>query len=367
MKNRQLIIIGTALLILVAGYGGNKFLAGMKEVPEKKKAEKSYRLVKVLEVENDTLVKRIPVNGKLIAAEKIEVFSEVSGVLMKDTKPFKVGQHFDKGEVLLAIDGMENSLNLKSQRSAFRNLITLVLPDIKIDYSDSFDTWKKYLSSIDASKPLPELPEVKDAQLKNLLSAKGIYERFFAIRSAENRQSKFTIVAPFSGSISAGTVNPGTLIRSGQKVGEFIHEGSYELEMAIAAEDAASISIGTVIKLSDRTEGKVIRMAKNADPGTQRVSLYASVKGDNLQEGVYMEGVLEVAKIPNTISINRNLVSEESTVFIVRDSVLAKKDVEVVHSFEQNSMVKGLSNGDLLLNQVIQGAYEGMLVKKESK
>lgn len=371
MKTRQIIIILSAVAILAGGVGVMNLLAGMKEVPERKKPEKTFRLVNVKEVKNDTLSKRIPVNGKLIASQKVEVFSEVTGTLLATAKPFKVGQHFDKGETLLAIDGSESMLNLKSQRSAFINLITQVLPDIKIDYTEHYDRWKVYLDNVDPNKPLPDLPEINDSKLKNLVSGRNIYQQFFAIRSLENRQSKFSIHAPFSGSVSQGSVNPGTVIRAGQKVGEFIEEGNYELEAAIPATDASSVSKGTALVLrSDNGTtytGEVIRMASSADPATQRVTIYARISGVQLREGIYLDGFLEVADIQNAIAINRNLVIDDRYVFVVTDSVLAKRDIQVEHLFEQNAFITGLRPGDLLLDQSIEGAYEGMLVKPQQQ
>lgn len=367
MTIRQLIIALIAIAILVVGVLISNLLAGMREAPERKKPEKVVRLVNVTEVQTDTLTKRIPIQGKLIAAQKVEIFPEVTGRLLTGGKPFKVGQHFDKGETLLAVDGSESLLNLKSQRSAFINLITQVLPDIKIDYTEHYDTWAAYLDQLDPNKALPELPEMTDSKLKNLVSGRNIYQQFFAIRSLENRQSKFNIVAPFSGSVSMGNVNPGTVIRAGQKVGEFIQDGDFELEAAIPAEDAAGVREGARVDLQTENgqsyDASLIRVARNADPNTQRVTVFARVSGDGLREGIYLNGFLGVDDVQNAISVNRNLIVDGRFVFVVQDSTLSKRPVQVQHYFEENALITGLRSGDLLLDQSIEGAYEGMLVQ----
>ena len=193
MKKRQIIILASTLLILVAGYGGCSILAGMKKAPERKVPQKTFRLVKVMEVKNDTLVKIIAVQGKLIAEEKVEIFPEVTGRLLSTNKPFKLGQKFSKGEVLLAIDGNESMLNLKSQRSSFISSLSQVLPDIKIDYPNSFDAWKVFSDDLNPDELLPDLPELSDSKLKSFLSGRNVFQQYYAIRSLENRQSKFTI------------------------------------------------------------------------------------------------------------------------------------------------------------------------------
>lgn len=367
MTVRQLIIIAIAIAILAVGVLISNALAGMREAPERKKPEKVVRMVNVTEVQTDTLTMRIPIQGKLIAAQKVEIFPEVTGRLLTGNKPFKVGQHFDKGETLLAMDGSESLLNLKSQRSAFINLITQVLPDIKIDYNEHYEAWATYLDELDPNEALQELPDLGDSKLKNLISGRNIYQQFFAIRSLENRQSKFNIAAPFSGSVSMGSVNPGTVIRAGQKVGEFIQDGDFELEAAIPAEDATGVREGARVNLQTENgqsyDGTLIRVARNADPNTQRVTVFAQVSGEGLREGIYLNGFLGVDDVQNAISVNRNLIVDDRFVFVIQDSTLSKRPVQVKHYFEENALITGLKPGDLMLSQSIEGAYEGMLVE----
>lgn len=372
MKKRQIIIIAFTLLILLAGYGGCSILAGMKKAPERKAQQKTYRLVKTLSVKNDTLIQLVAVQGKLIAQEKVEIYPEVTGKLLANNKPFKIGQKFSKGDALLTIDGNESMLNLRSQRSAFISLLSQVLPDIKIDYSDQYEAWKSFSDKVDPMKVLPDLPEVSDSKLKNFLSGRNIFQQFFAIRSLEDRQAKFTIVAPFDGSVSMGTVNAGTVLRAGQKVGEFMKDGVFEFEAAIPGRDAADIAVGDKVKLtmkgsSKQFSGNIIRMSSNLDPANQRITLYARIEGESLKEGMYLEGTIEASQINNAIAINQNLVIDDEFVYVIQDTILVKKQVVIQDKFRENALVTGLSEGDLLLNQVIQGAYEGMLVKTESE
>ncbi len=370
MQKRQVIIVLIAALILAAGIGIKNLLAAQKKDPERKESALAFRLVRAKEVANDTLIKRIPVNGKLTAKNRVEIFPEVTGTLLFSEKPFKVGQKFSKGEVLLAVDGNENLLNLKAQRSAFINVVSQALPDIKIDYSSSFDPWKKYLDNLTPDKSLPELPEVTDNMLKNFLSGRNIYQQYFSIKSLENRQSKFTITAPFNGSVSMGSVNAGTVIRAGQKVGEFIQDEEFEYEAAVAAQDGRNINVGDEIVLNTASKtfnAKITRVASNIDPSTQRIALFATLSGDGLKEGAYLEGFIETETLTSAMTIDRNLIHDGKYVFLIKDTVLVKKQIDVAHEYEQNALVTGLTEGEVLLNQVIDGAYDGMLVKIESK
>lgn len=368
MKKRQLIITGIAILVVITGFGGMKLLESLKKQPAIKDPESVVRLVRVMEVQTDTLSKLTEVQGKLVAQERLEIFPEVTGSLLSTSKPFKVGQNFDKGEVLLAIDGSESQYNLQSQRSAFIALVAQLLPDIKIDHPDQFEIWSAFRSGLDPSHALSNLPSPIDPKLKSFLSSRGLLQQYYAIKALENRQSKFTIVAPFNGTITQGNANAGTVLRAGQKVGEFIKTGAFELEAAVPVQDAAFIKAGHKVTLThpingNLITGKIARVAGSADPTSQRVSLFIEVQHETLKEGIYLHGVIEAKGVSNAIALNRNLVGSDAKVFLVKDNVLMKKAVEIVDFYEGTVLVTGLQEGDLLLNQVIEGAYEGMPVK----
>ena len=372
MNTRQITIIAIALGILALGIFGLRMFASMKETPARKPTVKTYKLVRVRTIENDSLMQRAPIHGKLIAQERVEIFPEVTGRLLSCTKPFKVGQSFAKGEVLLAIDGQESMLALRSQRSQFISLMSQVLPDIKIDYPDSYDKWSTYYDSLDAEDGLPSLPQLEDGKLKRFLSARNVLSQYYSIKSLEHRQSKFTITSPFNGTIAMGDTHPGTVIRAGQKVGEIIRDDVYELEAALPLSDAAGINLGDHVHLThpttdQRIEGKVTRMASHVSAADQRLSIFIGLNAGGLREGMYLEGHIDVASVSNALSIDRNLINADNEVFLVQDTILVKRKIQVEDLYDESALVTGLNNGDVLLDQVVEGAYEGMLVKTESK
>ena len=372
MKKRQIIIIVSAIAIVLVGYGGCSLLAGQKKAPERKAAEKVVRLVKGITIKNDTLTSRTPLNGKLIVREKVEIFPEVTGKLIGGTHPFKVGQSFKKGEVLLAMDGKEANLNLQAQRSAFINQIAQVLPDIKIDYADAYDTWKQYMENQSPTRALDPLPASPSDPLERFLSGRNIYQQFYNVKSLEERQTKFTVIAPFDGVVSMGNAYNGTLLRAGQKVGEFIRNDSYELEAAVPAEDAVRISVGDQVNMhlkgdSKTFEGRIIRIAGNVDPMSQRVSIYALMDSDDLKEGLYMEGQIAVDEVSDAVYVNRNILIDDHHVYVIENDQLMKRSVEVIDLQGDEALIKGLKDGEVLLNQFIEGAYEGMAVQVEQE
>ena len=70
----------------------------VREVP------KTVKTVYTQTVNNTEIPIILKSNGNLVAARKIELFSEVQGIFEESRFPFKAGQRYNKGAVLLDIN-----------------------------------------------------------------------------------------------------------------------------------------------------------------------------------------------------------------------------------------------------------------------
>ena len=159
---------------------------------------------------------------------------QVQGVFKKGSKLFKEGQSFRKGETIINIDADEYAASVQSAKSNLFNQLTAVMPDLRLDYPDIYSKWQDYLTNFDMSKSTPALPEMATEKEKFFISGRGILTSYYNVKNLEQRLSKYRIVAPFSGVLTETLVTEGTLVRSGQKLGEFINTEVYELEVAIS-------------------------------------------------------------------------------------------------------------------------------------
>jgi len=85
------------------------------------------------------------------------------------------------------------------------------------------------------------------------------------VKNLEVKLSKYTLRAPFSGILTEAMVNPGTLIRPGQKLGEFIDPSVYEITVSVKSEFKNLLQIGKQVELSNLEKtnswvGKVVRI-----------------------------------------------------------------------------------------------------------
>lgn len=364
MKRRTTIIL--SLAIIGIGIGGSILFASMKEPPKRKKHTEELINVTVQRVENKEVQIKIPVIGKLIPKEKVELYSEVSGVMKKTSRDFLEGIRFKKGELMLDINSDEARQSLKSAKSDLMNLISGALPDLKFDYPDSYKQWYDYLNNFNIEAQLKALPAPINNREKFFISGKGIYKSFYNIESQEVRLAKYRIYAPFDGVVTKSNIKPGTLVRGGQMLGEFVKAGEYELEVTLGLKDIPFVKVGDQINMhseviSGNWTGKVSRINNAIDTKTQTVLAYISVNSPDLKEGMYLKGNVKTDKKYNAIEISRKLIVDKTNVFLVEGNIIKKQKINLIQENGDMVVVKGLKDNSMISLKT-KNMHEGLKV-----
>lgn len=364
---RKAIIIAVGIIIIFAGIKGAQMMGEPKEKPSRKKADKLTTVFT-----DKVVLSSIPVfiesTGVLEAIERLELYSEVQGIMLPDGGKFKEGVSFGKGEILVAIRSNDIQAQLVAQRSSFQRMLTAVMPDLKLDYPKEFTTWSAYLNSISVNKTLPELPKVTPDQLKLFLTGRSIYSEYYNIKNAEINLSKFNIRAPYDGILIEANVDPGTVIRQGQNLGVFIKPNNYELEVAISSDLVDKIDIGQKAELSfdkyfDKVwDGKVSRINRTVNTESQLSSVFVKINSGDLKNGMFIHTKIHASDVNDAIEISRSALFDEDKVFLVKDDLLIEKPVKIRHQSKNTAIITGLKNGDVFLNKIPPGAFAGMKV-----
>ncbi|KAB1153156.1 HlyD family efflux transporter periplasmic adaptor subunit [Tenacibaculum aiptasiae] len=364
---RKVIIVVAGIVVLGLAFLISNYLKNSKKVPEQK-VTKVEKTVFVKEVKNGDVAIDISANGNLVAKNKVDIYSEVQGVLQTTGKDFRVGVSYKKGQTLLKINNQEFYASIQSQRSSLQNLIASIMPDMRLDYPDSFESWNTYLKNFDINKTVQPLPIPKSDKEKYFITGRNIYTTFYTIKNLEARLGKYNIRAPFNGVLTEALVTNGTLVRSGQKMGEFIDNSVFELALSVNGGLVDVLEVGKLVALHnlEKTKvwkGKVSRINGKIDQASQTVQVFIEVKGKDLREGMYLEANVPVKSEKEAIEINRKLLVENKAVYVVRNNVLDLIEINPVHFNENTVVIKGLANGEELVNKPVAGAYAGMPVK----
>lgn len=356
-------------VLLIAGsiFGAGKII----DSKEKKKPVNNENIptASINIAKNSIVPVSIIESGLLSATYKIALFAEVQGVMQSTTKEFKPGATFSKGEVLVKIKSDDYYANLQAQKSVLQNLITSILPDLKLDYPDAYSKWDTYLRDFDMEASLKELPNPSSDKEKFFLTGKNLYTTYYNTKNLEIIYNKYILTAPYSGVLTEALATPGSLIRNGQKLGEFIDPTKYELALSISRVLISSVVIGKEVLVTNPENpnqswtGKVSRINGKVDTETQTVQVFVALNHDNLKEGLYLEARIDGQEKLNAIELPRNSLVDGNKVYIVTtDTTLQLQQIEVVHKTRKTIIVQGIEDNTQVLAQPIPGAYIGMKV-----
>ncbi len=353
--------------MIVASIYGAIAIVKSKTTPRPRPA-KVVKTVFVDTVHNTSVPIVVPANGNLVAKERVELYAEVQGVFRHGSKLFKAGQNYRKGQTLIRIDAAEYYASVQSAKSSLYNLITSVMPDLRLDYPEISGKWEDYLKGFDMNKPTPPLPEMTSDKERYFITGRGILTNYYNVKNMEQRLSKYTISAPFDGVLTEALVTEGTLIRSGQKLGEFINPDVYELQVAISKTFSDLLKVGKQVELvnldgSKTFKGTVTRINARVDQNSQTINAFIEVHNPSLKEGMYLEANLNAREETDAIEVDRGLLMENNQIFVVRDSILDLIDVKPVYFTDKSVVLKDVPNGITILSKPVVGAYAGMLVK----
>jgi multidrug efflux pump subunit AcrA (membrane-fusion protein) len=300
----------------------------------------------------------VELRGRLEAAERIILFPQVQARLLPEAVLFEEGKRYRKGELMFRLDDEQARLQLYASRSGFQRLLASLMPDIRLDYPDALPAVEAWTDRISAEAALPDIPDFENAQLRRFLSAKGVFEQFYAIRSAEARLTHFEIRAPFDGIVAEALVEPGQLVSPQTRLGTLIKPGEFTLTAALSPHRAAGLEPGMEVEMQDQRgnaagTARLMRINPRVNAATQQVELYFSLSGESLREGQLLTGhfVPEAENGGGLAEIPRSALLRNSQVYLLEGDRIRQLAVEVVNLGYDTVWVRGLEEGDQLLRE----------------
>ncbi|MDA7501780.1 HlyD family efflux transporter periplasmic adaptor subunit [Chitinophagales bacterium] len=366
MTRQRVITVVLAIILIGAGLYVKSRLETEKEEPQRKSES---QLVAVLcapiELVNSSV--NLQSNGVLMAKNKIDIVSRVSGIFKSSDRLFRSGVAYRKGETLLAIDNEEYRANLRTAKAQLLQSMTAILADLKFDYPESYEQWNAYVQSFDVEKSVESLPLPSSPREKAFINGKSIVTQYYTIKAEEVKSSYYRIRAPFSGTLTSVAVNEKAFVNAGQKLGALMDPSVYELELKINPTELDLITIGKTVSLSNNEGtkswgGKVTRINELIDAQSQSALVIVELRGEGLREGMYLQAEIPTVELLNVVELPRSLLIDEEYVFVVEDSLLRKKQVDLIHVGEKNAFIQGLEVDASLVQKPVSGGYDGMKV-----
>ncbi|MCX8045162.1 MAG: efflux RND transporter periplasmic adaptor subunit [Desulfobacterota bacterium] len=366
---KKFVAYGIPVLILLAGILAMLFFASFRQPPPKKQPETPVKVVEAEKVRLADIPAEITAYGRIISAQPVVLTSEVTGMLESGEVPFKPGQRFRKGDLLVKVDTRQILLDINTTKSELLTALANVLPEIKVDFPGAFGVWQDYFNRCTFDRPLPDLPAAANQQIKLYLARFNVYKLYFTIRDLEIMYEKHFFRAPFDGSIAAADLRIGANVRPGTKIGEIINLEALEAELPVPADDIQWIDREQPVRLTSPEiaglwSGRISRIGTTVDVKTQTVQVYVGVDhrmDDGLHDGVFIHATIAGRTIPAAVVVPRRALYEEQFVYVIRNGLLDYRRVSVARKNPDTVIVNdGLVDGELLVTQLLQGVSAGM-------
>ena len=362
-------LVGTVLILLLGNWVKKRL--GSREQPKRQMSfRESAKKVKVEPVVLKSREIYLSNMGKVISESAVDIISEVQGEIRVGRIPLKRGQSFSANQVLFRIDDEEARLALYAQKSNFMTAVAGILPELKIDYPDIYGSWQAYFETLSVEKSLPSLPEIGNSQEKVFFSTRDIFNQFYSIKSAEERLNKYIIRAPFSGSYIEVLQESGSVVNTGTRVARVARSNRLEIELPVRPEDLSFIKKGMKVQVVGSEEsgqkwpGRISRVSSIVDPTTQSVNVYIQFdpKGEQVFDGQLLMVEIPGSRIKNVMEIPRNAVFNKNQVYVVENSHLKLKDIQIEKLNREELLFSGLEEGEWVVVEPLINAYENMEV-----
>ena len=371
MKKRQLIILSSLFIIVVLiiaalSSGGQN---GAK-TEEHKKKEIKYVKTRSAHITNHPLM--VKANGRVGSSRNVVLIAEAQGKLLPGDVHLKAGTSFKQGQLLCRIDDTEASLKMQARKSGYLTMLATAIPDLKIDYPESFKLWEAFFEGIDVTKDLPELPEIKSVKEKTYLASRNILGEYYSIKADEEMIGKFHIYAPFDGNLVDVFTEFGTVVNPGSQIARIIQTGNLEVEVPLQVEIAGYLNVGDEVSISTqgkaiKYKGRIIRMGRYVNPNTQSIDVFVSIDAtaaDKMYDGMYVELEVMADTLKNVVKIPRKGMIGKDEIYLVDDTLLIRKQIEVRAKDELNAYISGVENGDHIVVEALSNPLDSMVVHK---
>jgi len=328
------------------------------------------------------------------------LFAQVSGQINKVSKQFRAGGFFEQGDILIQLDDRDHRAEVKiAQASLMSAKQSLQEEGARVKQAEA--DWKR-LGNGQAPNALVLRQPQYEAAKAQVLSAQAVLDK---VKLSLERTK---IVAPYAGRILKKHVDIGQVISSNTQLADIFSVDYVEIRLPIKnkdlplmklpeeyrnaheqseAENNESSMISNVVISSDLMgeqvwQGKIVRTESAIDEISQQLYVVAQIirpydseynQGAQIKMGQYVTAHITGRKIENALVIPSSSIYQGSYVYIVQNSLLMRKEIQLGWQNGTESIVtKGLNMGDKLvltsLGQVSSGtpvAIEGQTSPKK--
>ena len=375
-------------LVLLLGAGATVLIFSTEPTATRTTAtKKTAMLVDVTGVERGTYQPTILVMGTVEPEQDIILRPRVSGEILSISKNFTPGGFAEKGDVLLKIDPADYRNRLRQLKSGLeqaRAELDLEMGRQKVARRD-YQLLDESLSAPNKGLVLRK-PQLKGTRAR-VEAARA------AVEQAELELERTAVKAPFEAQVVRRTVNMGSQVSAGDPLGRLVGVKTYWVAATVPVSKLRWLSFpsaaggkGSKAVIRDRSAwdvgqyrtGRLFKLVGVLEDQTRMARVLVAVDDPlgrssgspsvpYLMLGAFVEVSIKGREIADVIRLNRDLVRQNDTVWVMQDGKLDIRETEIVFKDPEYAYIsQGLNEQDRVvttnLTTVVQGA--GLRLKK---
>ena len=384
-KHRVLILrVILPLLIIIAG--GLYAVYLLKTSPKSKRQPplRQARLVEVVSIEPSDVPIKINAMGTVIAAQEVDLKSQVSGKIMELSPELIRGGIFVKNQMLMKIEPDDYELLVEQRESD----VVAAETNLKLEYGNQAVAEQEYklLEGV-VSENDKELVLRKPQLISSLSSLQAAKAR---LQQAKIDLERTNIVAPFNSIVKNKYIDLGAMVSQSTTLVTLTGTDEYWVEVMVPVNQLKWIEVprqnndaGSAARIYNSSAwgngtyrtGSVIRLSPDIETRGQMAKLLVSVKDplslntkkvDNeLLLGSYVRVEIQGETVKSAHVLDRGLLHDGDNIWLLTaDNTLDIKPVDVIYRGENEVVIyDGISSSDKIITTDLAAPVEGMLLR----
>lgn len=374
-----------AVLTVLVAVAGAALLVMSKPQPERAEVQKPEVRVQVMRARPGAQEITVTAMGEVKPAHELVVQPEVPGRVIDRSDNLIPGGIVQKGEVLVRIDGRDQTAVLAAQRAALAQA-QLSLADERTRKEVAVSEWGKQVSGLDKESADFALREPHAESAKaSLASAREQLAR------AKRDLGRTAVRAPFDAVVREVSVEPGQVAGTQTRLATLVNVDRYWVEVAVPVANLAHLDIPGVNVAGLRgsparviheagpgvtieRQGYVERLLTGVDSRGRLARLLIAVEdplalGTELQSrplplllGSFVRVELGGQPIDQGVKIPRTALVDGKFVWLVADSKLTRREITVLWRDAKSVIAQGFQGGESVLVTPLAAPTEGMEV-----
>jgi RND family efflux transporter MFP subunit len=333
--------------------------AGKGNEPEAEASPVRIGTENIVTVMRGTIVVGPVVSGELRAEREATVRAEIGGSITQ--LEVEEGQTVRKGTVL----GRIETRTLDDVRQSAMSSVRSAENQLAVSRRELERTETLVKAGALAARDLDVARNNVTAAEAQLADAKS------RLASAERQLGDTVLRAPINGVVSRRMANMGDVVSVGSELFTIIDPSSMRLEAAVPSDDLSRLRLGATVEFTVRGyeqpfQGRIERIAPQADPATRQVPIYVAIPnvGGRLVAGLFAEGRV-VSEAADGLVVPSNAVNTTgASPWVLRVTDGRTEQVNVSLGLrdprtERVQVASGLNEGDTLLRGAAQGITPG--------